>query len=154
MEDLVRRTVGPAVELETIASGGLWNTLIDPSQLESALLNLCINARDAMPDGGKLTIRTANCRLDVAAARKRDLTPGEFVSLAVGDRGTGMTPDVVMRAFEPFYTTKPIGMGTGLGLAMVCGFARQSGGQVPIDSEVGNGTTISLYLPRDLAGVE
>jgi CheY-like chemotaxis protein len=154
MEDLVRRTVGPAIEVETIASSGLWNTLIDPSQLESALLNLCINARDATPDGGKLTIETANCWLDEAAARERDLTSGQFVSLSVSDTGTGMTADVVARAFEPFYTTKPVGMGTGLGLSMVYGFACQSGGQVKIDSEVGNGTTISLYLPRDLGGAE
>jgi signal transduction histidine kinase len=149
MEDLLRRTAGPAIELETIVFGGLWNTLIDPSQLESALLNLCINSRDAMPDGGKLTIETANCWLDEAAARERDLSPGQVVSLSVSDTGTGMTPDVVARAFEPFYTTKPIGMGTGLGLSMVYGFARQSGGQVQIDSEVGCGTTITLYLPRD-----
>jgi len=154
MEDLVRRTVGPAIELETIASSGLWNTLIDPSQLESALLNLCINARDATPDGGKLTIETANCWLDEAAARERDLTSGQFVSLSVSDTGTGMTADVVARAFEPFYTTKPVGMGTGLGLSMVYGFACQSGGQVKIDSEVGNGTTIALYVPRDLGGAE
>jgi signal transduction histidine kinase/CheY-like chemotaxis protein len=154
MEDLVRHTVGPAIELETIASSGLWNTLIDPGQLESALLNLCINARDATHDGGKLTIETANFWLDEAAARERDLTPGEFVSLTVSDTGSGMTSDVVARAFEPFYTTKPIGTGTGLGLSMVYGFARQSGGQVQIDSEVGTGTTISLYLPRDLGEAE
>jgi CheY-like chemotaxis protein len=149
MEDLIRRTVGPDVEVEVVGAGGLWTTRIDPSQLESALLNLSINARDAMaPVGGRLTIETANRWLDEPAAKERDLAPGRYVCVAVTDTGTGMTPDVVARAFDPFFTTKPLGEGTGLGLSMVYGFARQSGGQVRIYSEIGKGTTISLYLPR------
>jgi signal transduction histidine kinase len=154
MEELVQRTVGPGIDVEAVALGGLWNTLIDPGQLESALLNLCINARDAMPDGGKLTIETGNRWLDDRAARERDLAPGQFVSLCVSDTGTGMPPEVVARAFDPFFTTKPIGMGTGLGLSMVYGFARQSGGHARIYSEVGKGTTVRLYLPRDASAAE
>ncbi|WP_063683851.1 ATP-binding protein [Bradyrhizobium stylosanthis] len=148
MEDLIRRTVGPEIALEVVTAGGLWPTLIDASQLENALLNLCINARDAMPTGGRLTIETANRWLDDHGAGERDLEPGQYVSLCVTDTGTGMPPDVVERAFEPFFTTKPIGQGTGLGLSMVYGFVRQSGGQVRIYSEVGQGTTMCLYLPR------
>jgi len=148
MEELIRRTVGPAVTVEVVGAAGLWTTLIDPSQLENALLNLCINARDAMPDGGQLTIETANKWLDLRAARERELPPGQYLSLCVTDTGTGMTPDVIKRAFDPFFTTKPIGMGTGLGLSMVYGFARQSGGQVRIYSEIGRGTTMCIYLPR------
>ncbi|MBP0599853.1 PAS domain-containing protein [Herbaspirillum sp. LeCh32-8] len=148
MEDLVRRSIGPGVELEVVGAGGLWSTLVDAPQLESALLNLCINARDAMPDGGRLTIETANKWLDDKWAHERDLPPGQYVSISVTDTGTGMTPDVISRAFDPFFTTKPIGEGTGLGLSMVYGFARQSGGQIRIYSEVGHGTTISVYLPR------
>ena len=148
MEELVRRTVGPEIALEVVTSGGLWPTLIDASQLENALLNLCINARDAMPTGGRLTIETANRWLDDHGAGERDLEPGQYVSLCVTDTGTGMTPDVIERAFDPFFTTKPIGQGTGLGLSMVYGFVRQSGGQVRIYSEVGQGTTMCLYLPR------
>ena len=148
MEELVRRTVGPEIALEVVTAGGLWPTLIDASQLENALLNLCINARDAMPGGGRLTIETANRWLDDHGAGERDLEPGQYVSLCVTDTGTGMPPDVVERAFEPFFTTKPIGQGTGLGLSMVYGFVRQSGGQVRIYSEVGQGTTMCLYLPR------
>lgn len=148
MEELIRRTMGPEVSVESIAGGGLWTTLVDPSQLESALLNLCINARDAMPGGGKLVIETGNRWLDDRAARERELPAGQYVSLCVSDNGTGMSPDVVNRAFDPFFTTKPIGMGTGLGLSMVYGFARQSGGQARIYSEMGQGTMICLYLPR------
>ena len=148
MEDLVRRTVGPEVAVEVVAAGGLWTTLADPNQLENALLNLCINARDAMPDGGKLTIETANRWLDARAARERDLAPGQYVSLCVSDTGTGMAPEVARRAFDPFFTTKPIGMGTGLGLSMIYGFVRQSGGQARIYSEPGQGATVCLYLPR------
>ncbi|QOZ68923.1 ATP-binding protein [Bradyrhizobium arachidis] len=148
MEELVRRTVGPEIAVEVVTAGGLWPTLIDASQLESALLNLCINARDAMPGGGRLTIETANRWLDEHGAGERDLAPGQYVSLCVTDTGTGMTPDIVERAFEPFFTTKPMGQGTGLGLSMVYGFVRQSGGQVRIYSEVGQGTTMCLYLPR------
>ena len=151
MEELIRRTVGPAIAIEVAEAGGLWSTQIDPSQLESALLNLCINSRDAMPDGGRLTIETANKWLDHHAARERDLPPGQYVSLCVSDTGTGMTPEVIRRAFDPFYTTKPLGLGTGLGLSMVYGFARQSGGQVRIYSEEGQGTTVCLYLPRHVS---
>ena len=152
MEELIRRTVGPAVELEVIGAGGLWATCIDASQLENSLLNLCINARDAMPDGGRLTIETANKWLDERAARDRELAPGQYISLCVTDNGTGMSPEIVARVFDPFFTTKPIGQGTGLGLSMVYGFVRQSGGQVRIYSEPGQGTTMCLYLPRHAAG--
>jgi CheY-like chemotaxis protein len=148
MEELIRRTVGPSVQMEVIEAGGLWPTLIDPNQLENALLNLCINARDAMPDGGRLTIETANKWLDDRAAKERELSPGQYVSLCVTDTGTGMSPTVIAHAFEPFYTTKPFGQGTGLGLSMIYGFARQSGGQIRIYSELGKGTTMCLYLPR------
>ncbi len=148
MEELIRRTVGPQIALEVVTAPGLWTALIDASQLESALLNLCINARDAMPDGGRITVETANKWLDERGARERDLPPGQYLSLCVTDTGVGMTPDVIARAFDPFFTTKPIGQGTGLGLSMVYGFARQSGGQVRIYSEVGQGTTMCLYFPR------
>ena len=149
MEELVRRSVGPNVEVEVVGAGGLWLTRIDPSQLENALLNLCINGRDAMaPSGGRLTIETANKWLDERAARNRDLPPGQYISLCVTDTGTGMTPEVIERAFDPFFTTKPLGEGTGLGLSMIYGFVRQSGGQVRIYSELGKGTTMCLYLPR------
>ncbi len=151
MEELIRRTVGPAIEFEPfVAAADLWPTLIDPGQLENALLNLCINARDAMPDGGKLAIETGNRWLDQRAAQERDLTPGQYVSLCVSDTGTGMPPEVIAKAFDPFFTTKPIGMGTGLGLSMIYGFAKQSGGQVRIHSQVGQGTAVCLYLPRHL----
>lgn len=154
MKDLVQRTIGPEITLETVADGDLWNILVDPSQLENALLNLCINARDAMPVGGRLTIETRNTWLDRQAARDRDLAPGQYVSLSVSDNGTGMPPDVVGRAFDPFFTTKPIGKGTGLGLSMIYGFARQSSGQVRIHSEVGHGTTVCLCLPRHSGELE
>ena len=149
MEELVCRTMGPAIAVEVVGSAGLWTTRIDPSQLENALLNLCINARDAMPDGGKLTIETANRPLDDRAARGLDLPSGQYVSLSVSDTGSGMAPKVIAKAFDPFFTTKPIGQGTGLGLSMVYGFARQSGGQARIYSELGQGTMVRLYLPRD-----
>lgn len=148
MEDLLRRTVGPTNNIEVIGAAGLWTAMIDATQLESAILNLCINARDAMPDGGRLTIETGNKWLDDHAARERDLPAGQYLSICVTDTGTGMTPETIERAFEPFYTTKPIGQGTGLGLSMIYGFARQSNGQVRIYSEVGEGTTICVYLPR------
>ena len=148
MEELIRRTVGPAIAIEVAAASDLWTVLVDPNQLENALLNLCINARDAMPDGGRLTIQTANECIGDGAGRECDLEPGQYLSLRVIDTGAGMTPDVVARAFEPFYTTKPTGMGTGLGLSMTYGFARQSGGQVRIQSEPGQGTTVCIYLPR------
>ena len=152
MTDLIRRTMGPEIAIEIVAASDIWNVNVDPNQLENALLNLAINARDAMPDGGKLTVATANCTLDERAARDRDLPPGQYVSMCVGDDGVGMTPEVVAKAFDPFFTTKPIGVGTGLGLSMIYGFARQSGGQARIDSEVGRGTTVCIYLPRDLSG--
>ncbi len=151
MEDLVRRTVGPSIALESVGTAGLWSVLVDPPQLENALLNLCINARDAMPDGGRITVETHNKWLDERAGRERDMAPGQYVSLCVSDTGTGMPPDVVAKAFDPFFTTKPIGEGTGLGLSMIYGFARQSGGQVRIYSEVGEGTNVCIYLPRHCA---
>lgn len=151
MDDLIRRSIGPDVELSVVEAFDPWPTKVDPSQLENALLNLCINARDAMaPAGGKLTIETSNACLDDAAARARDLPSGEYVSVCVTDTGTGMPPEVQARVFDPFFTTKPMGQGTGLGLSMVHGFVRQSGGQVRIESEVGKGTTMCLYLPRHL----
>ncbi|KPF78907.1 hypothetical protein IP78_10125 [Brevundimonas sp. AAP58] len=149
MEDLIRRSVGPDVRVRIDAAPDLWTTRIDASQLENALLNLCINSRDAMaPNGGDLTIRTWNATLDAAEARSRDLPPGDYVKLSVADTGSGMTPDVVAKAFDPFFTTKPIGHGTGLGLSMIHGFMRQSGGQVRIETEPGQGTTLTLALPR------
>jgi len=149
MEELLRRTIGEAVALEVVTAGGLWQTLCDPHQLESALLNLAINARDAMPDGGALTFETCNAHLDSAyTARQRDVRPGQYVCICVTDTGTGMTRDTIDKAFEPFFTTKPIGQGTGLGLSMIYGFARQSEGYAKIYSEVGQGTTVKLYLPR------
>lgn len=149
MEDLIRLTVGPEIAVEPSAGAEeLWPTLVDPGQLENALLNLCINGRDAMPDGGRLMIETANRSLDERGARARDLPAGEYVSLYVSGTGTGMPPDVIAKAFDPFFTTKPIGMGTGLGLSMIYGFVKQSGGQVRIHSEVGRGTTVCLHLPR------
>ncbi|MGI4801515.1 MAG: PAS domain-containing protein [Janthinobacterium lividum] len=155
MEELIRRTVGPAIDFEPlVAAADLWPTLIDPGQLENALLNLCINARDAMPDGGKLTIETANRRLDQRTAQERDLLPGEYVSLCVSDTGTGMPPEVMAKAFDPFFTTKPLGQGTGLGLSMIYGFAKQSGGQIRIHSQVGQGTAVCLYLPRHVGEVD
>jgi CheY-like chemotaxis protein len=154
MEELIRRTMGPAVVVEVVAAGGLWATLVDPNQLENALLNLCINARDAMLDGGRLTIETGNRWLDDRAARDRDLPAGQYVSLCVSDTGPGMPPDVIARAFDPFFTTKPPGQGTGLGLSMIYGFVRQSGGQARIYSEQGQGTMVCLYLPRHLGETE
>jgi signal transduction histidine kinase/ActR/RegA family two-component response regulator len=148
MEDLIRRTIGPSVALEVVGAAGLWLAKLDPSQLENALLNLSINARDAMPDGGRITIETANKWLDQRAARERDLPPGQYLSICVTDTGTGMPKEIVDRIFDPFFTTKPIGQGTGLGLSMIYGFVRQSGGQVRVYSEVGQGTTMCMYFPR------
>jgi signal transduction histidine kinase len=148
MEELVRRTVGPAVELEVVGAVGLWPALVDPSQLENALLNLCINARDAMPDGGRITIETANKWLDRHAARTHDLSEGQYLSLCVTDTGTGMAPDVRERRLRALLHHQAAGQGTGLGLSMIYGFAKQSGGQVRIYSEVGKGTTVCIYLPR------
>jgi signal transduction histidine kinase/CheY-like chemotaxis protein len=148
MTDLIQRTVGPGIKVEAVGAAGLWPALVDSGQLENALLNLCINARDAMPDGGRITIETANKWIDRRAAQSHDMPEGQFLSLCVTDTGTGMTRDVIAKAFDPFFTTKPIGMGTGLGLSMIYGFAKQSGGQVRIYSEVGQGTTVCIYLPR------
>jgi PAS domain S-box-containing protein len=148
MEDLLRRTVGPMTDIEVVGAAGLWPAMIDATQLESAILNLCINARDAMPNGGRVTIETANKWLDDRTAKMRDLSPGQYLSICVTDTGTGMSPETIERAFEPFFTTKPIGQGTGLGLSMIYGFARQSNGQVRIYSELEQGTTICIYLPR------
>jgi signal transduction histidine kinase len=149
LEELLRRTIGESVDMEIVTAAGLWMTLCDPHQLESAVLNLAINARDAMPEGGKLTIETCNAHIDESyAARKNDVVPGQYICICVTDTGTGMTADVVDKAFEPFFTTKPIGQGTGLGLSMIYGFARQSEGSARIYSEPGQGTTVKLYLPR------
>ncbi|WP_284877775.1 PAS domain S-box protein [Brevundimonas sp. MEB006b] len=154
MEDLVRRTTGPGIEVEVVAGAGLWPVLIDAHQLENAVLNLCINARDAMPSGGRLTIETGNRWIDARTAKAQDLEPGQYVSICVSDTGTGMAPEVAARAFEPFFTTKPLGEGTGLGLSMIYGFVRQSGGQVRIYSEAGEGAMICLYLPRHFGEVD
>ena len=148
LAELVRRTVGPSIEVETIGAGGLWSALVDANQLENALLNLCINARDAMPDGGKITIETCNRWLDERAAKERQLEPGQYVTVCVSDTGSGIEKDLLGGVFDPFFTTKPLGQGTGLGLSMVYGFARQSHGHVRIYSEVGEGTMVCIYLPR------
>ncbi|MBS0469586.1 MAG: PAS domain S-box protein [Proteobacteria bacterium] len=149
MTELLRRTMPSNIGLEFVGGAGLWPSEVDPGQLQNALLNLVVNARDAMPDGGRLTIETRNTRIDDHyAAKHADLSPGQYVMLAVSDTGMGMPPDVVARAFEPFFTTKDLGQGTGLGLSMVYGFAKQSGGHVAIYSEVGSGTTVKIYLPR------
>jgi PAS domain S-box-containing protein len=154
MEELIRRTVGPSVKVEVVGAENVWTTRVDPNQLENALLNLCINSRDAMPEGGSLMIETGNEWIDDRGARERELPSGQYVTMSVTDTGTGMTPAVIARAFDPFFTTKPLGAGTGLGLSMIYGFARQSGGQVRIYSEVGHGATICLYLPRHIGEAE
>ncbi|CAM3064706.1 hybrid sensor histidine kinase/response regulator [Pseudomonas floridensis] len=147
MDELIRRTVGPSIDMQVRATPGLWLTMVDSHQLENSLLNLCINAKDAMPDGGQLVIQTANRSLDTVTAAAHELPAGRYVELTVSDTGTGMDKDVMERAFDPFFTTKPIGMGTGLGLSMIYGFARQSGGGVNISSEVGRGARLSILLP-------
>ncbi|SAI71635.1 two-component hyrid sensor and regulator [Bordetella ansorpii] len=149
MDDMLRRALGEGIEVETVATAGLWNTLADTSQIENAVLNLAINARDAMEGHGKLTIEAGNAALtDVYAARHADLEPGEYVMLAISDTGPGMPPEVLEHVFEPFFTTKPEGQGTGLGLSMVYGFVKQSNGHIKIYSEPGEGTTVRIYLPR------
>jgi PAS domain S-box-containing protein len=151
MEDILQRALGEAIEVETVVAGGLWNTYVDLAQVENALLNLSINARDAMQGVGKLTIEAGNASLDDAYARAHaEVTAGQYVMLAVSDTGEGMTPDVLAQAFEPFFSTKPEGKGTGLGLSMVYGFVKQSGGHVKIYSEPGHGTTVKMYLPRSM----
>ena len=154
MQELVQRTVGPEISVQVAVAADLWTVLVDPSQLENALLNLCINARDAMPKGGRIAIETKNLRLDLRIAESLDLPPGDYSSLSVTDNGTGMTPEVMARIFDPFFTTKPLGSGTGLGLSMIYGFARQSGGHVRVHSTVGVGTTMRILLPRHLGEVE
>ncbi|HUI22430.1 MAG TPA: CHASE3 domain-containing protein [Methylocella sp.] len=148
---MVRRAVGERVAVECVTSGGLWNATIDPTQFQTAVLNLAINGRDAMPDGGKLTIEVANAVLDDAyAAQHAEVEPGQYVMFAITDTGKGMDTSTAMRALEPFFTTKPTGQGTGLGLPQVYGFVKQSAGHLKIYSEVGEGTTIKLYLPRNI----
>ena len=149
MEELLRRALGETIAVETIRGGGLWNTCVDPHQLENVILNLAINARDAMPSGGKLTIELGNAMLDDEyVANQHDLTPGQYVMIAVSDNGCGMSREVLERACEPFFTTKPEGRGTGLGLSMAYGFVKQTGGHFRIYTEVGHGTTIKMYFPR------
>ena len=149
MQELVKHTVGPGIAVDVRLRDGVWLVLCDPNQLESALLNLVINARDAMLDGGRLTIATADLSLSQADLLDQDdCAAGDYVEIAISDTGTGMGPDVVARAFEPFFTTKPTGQGTGLGLSQVFGFVRQSGGFVRLESALGLGTTVRVYLPR------
>lgn len=148
MSELLDRSLGELVQLETVLAAGLWRVKADSAQLESAVLNLAVNARDAMPDGGKLTIETANASVDEKYARDYSLSAGQFVQIAVTDNGAGMPSDILAKAFDPFFTTKDVGKGTGLGLSQVYGFVRQSGGHVKLYSEVGVGTTVKIYLPR------
>lgn len=153
LADLLQRTLGETVHLETVSGAGLWRTLADPSELENAIVNLAVNARDAMPGGGRLTIETSNASLDepYVAALAEPVEPGQYVLIAVSDTGTGMSPETLAQVFEPFFTTKETGKGTGLGLSQVYGFVRQSHGHIRIYSEVGEGTTVKIYLPRLLA---
>ncbi len=148
LSDLIERTIGGEIKIETVLSGGLWLTNVDPGQLENAILNLAVNARDAMPEGGKITIETSNAFLDERYSRMHALKHGQYVLVALSDTGMGMPEDVIARAFDPFFTTKDVGKGTGLGLSQVHGFVRQSGGHVKIYSEPGAGTTVKIYLPR------
>lgn len=150
MTDLIQRTVGPSISLQTLSAPDLWPTLVDPSQLENALLNLCVNARDAMPEGGSIRIESGNLVMSGEEAKANEVDEGEYLFLSVTDTGTGMLPQIIAKAFDPFFTTKPIGQGTGLGLSMIYGFAKQSGGQVRIHSSVGQGTSMYVYLPRYL----
>ena len=149
LSQLLSRALGETVEMQTVVAGGLWPAMIDLPQLESAILNLCVNARDAMPDGGRLTLECGNAFLDRDYCQRHpDVSPGQYVMVAVTDTGSGIAPELLEQVFEPFFTTKPIGLGTGLGLSQVQGFIKQSGGHVAIYSEVGVGTTVKLYLPR------
>ena len=149
MDGLLRRSLGEEIEIERVQGAGLWQATVDPVQLETALLNLALNARDAMPRGGRLTIETGNSHIDLNYSEAHDeVTPGQYVLLCVSDTGTGMSPDVIARAFDPFFSTKEVGKGTGLGLSMVYGFVKQSGGHIKIYSEVGHGTAFKIYLPR------
>jgi PAS domain S-box-containing protein len=153
MEELLRRSLGERIELQCTLAADLWTAFADANQVENALLNLAINSRDAMPKGGRLTIETTNAVLDLAYTKEnRDVEPGQYVVVSVADTGTGMPPDVLAKAVDPFFTTKPVGEGTGLGLSMVYGFAKQSGGHLRIYSEVGHGTSVKLFLPRVMHG--
>ncbi len=155
MSELLNRTLGETISVETVRGAGLWKVEVDPNALESAVLNLAVNARDAMPQGGRLTIETMNAYVDEAyAAAHAEVVPGQYVLISVSDTGVGMDSDTIRRAFEPFFTTKPVGQGTGLGLSQVYGFVKQSGGHVKIYSEVGQGTTVKIYLPRLQGHVE
>jgi PAS domain S-box-containing protein len=155
MSELINRTLAEHIEVETVLGAGLWWTLADPNELENALLNLAVNARDAMPEGGKLTIETANAHLDDRyALGQAEFVPGQYVNICVSDTGSGMAPETMAQAFEPFFTTKDAGHGTGLGLSQVYGFVKQSGGHVKLYSEVGQGTTVKIYLPRHHQGEE
>jgi CheY-like chemotaxis protein len=155
MTDLMHRTLGEHIELEGVLAPRLWAVEVDQNQLENAILNLAVNARDAMPDGGKLTIETGNTELDESyAARDAEVIAGQYVVVSVSDTGSGMSQETLLRVFEPFFTTKEVGRGTGLGLSMVYGFVKQSGGHVTIYSEEGHGTTVKLYFPRYRGGVQ
>ncbi|KPW91732.1 Signal transduction histidine kinase [Pseudomonas savastanoi] len=151
MEELIARTVGPEIDIKVVAHDDLWPALIDHAQLESSLLNLCLNARDAMPSGGRIVIETANASIEECTDPDHGIPAGEHLSIRVTDTGIGMSPDTVAKAFEPFFTTKPIGAGTGLGLSMVYGFVRQSGGQIRVESVEGQGTSVVMHLPRHIA---
>jgi PAS domain S-box-containing protein len=148
MSEILRRTIGETIRLETVLAAGLWKVHADANQLENAVINLAVNARDAMPDGGRLTIETANSHIDDTYANEHGVAPGQYVMVAVTDTGAGMTPGVLEKAFEPFFTTKGVGKGTGLGLSQVFGFVKQSGGHIKIYSEPNHGTTVKIYLPR------
>ena len=149
LSDLVHRTIGETISFETVLGAGLWRVEADPNELEAAIINLAVNARDAMPDGGKLTIETANAHVDEAyASRHAEVVPGHYVAVSVSDTGTGMDRHTIEQAFEPFFTTKPVGKGTGLGLSQVYGFVKQSGGHVKIYSELGEGTTVKTLSPE------
>jgi CheY-like chemotaxis protein len=155
MSELLHRTLGETVEVEAVLAPRLWTVEADPNQLENAIINLAINARDAMPDGGKLTIETQNTHLDhTYAARNPEVAIGQYAMICISDTGVGMDPETAAKAVEPFFTTKEVGKGTGLGLSMVYGFVKQSGGHIKIYSELGEGTTVKMYLPRLLGEVE
>jgi CheY-like chemotaxis protein len=149
MSEMIHRTLGETISVETLLGAGLWRAEADPNELEASILNLAVNARDAMPNGGRLTLETGNAHIDESyVTAHREVLPGQYVVISVTDTGVGMDADTVAKAFEPFFTTKPVGRGTGLGLSQVYGFVKQSGGHVKIYSEVGQGTTVKLYLPR------
>jgi CheY-like chemotaxis protein len=149
MSEMIHRTLGETIAVETVLGAGLWRIEADPNELEASILNLAVNARDAMPSGGKLTLETGNAHIDESyVLSHREVLPGQYVVIAVTDTGAGMDAETIAQAFEPFFTTKPVGKGTGLGLSQVYGYVKQSGGHVKIYSEIGQGTTVKLYLPR------